>query len=163
MPPLSTNGHSTPNPHSSLPAHMQEWKLAINLYDLDRIAPTLRTKLFSGRLDLSKPLSTAWDRTNIKEEVAVLFTCDLLTAAIICDTVRSHDRKAGDFPTRLYLKRKSWARIPSGVVLTALTEENKCVLNPKVFSLEMGKLGQTPLTPSKPLTPQPLDIGSPAT
>lgn len=112
-------------------------KLAINLFDLDRIEPSLRGPLLSSRLDLNRPIRTNWDRAaSTTDEAAVVFICDLLTAAVVCDTIRSHDRKAGDFPTRLYIQRKTWARIPSHIVLTELVD-GKCKLNPSFFPEEV--------------------------
>ncbi len=66
-------------------------KLAVNLYDLDRVEESLRPKLFAGRLKLDKPLKMDWDRRDAVDEVAVEFECPLLEAAIICDTLRSNE------------------------------------------------------------------------
>lgn len=111
-------------------------KLAINVFDLDRIDPDFRRKILAERLDLTHHIDMRFDRIKEADEAAVEFTCDLLTAAIICDILRSHDREVGDFPTRLYLKRESWSRIPSRVVLT-VTEHGKVKLNPKLFPTEV--------------------------
>lgn len=110
-------------------------KLAINLYDLDRLPADMRGKLLGGRLDLSSPIRTDWDRKDSPDELALLFTCPLLTAAIVCDIIRDWDVKAGDFPTRIYLKRKEWTRIPSHKRLTVVAG-SKSHLNPDFFKIE---------------------------
>ena len=110
-------------------------RLAVNLYDLDRVAPSLRASLVAPRLDLTKPIDMGWDRKS-DDETAVVFNCDLLSAAIICDTLRSHDRAAGDSPTRVYLFKKVWTRVASHVVLTELVD-GRCQLSPDVFVVEV--------------------------
>ena len=101
-------------------------------FDLDRLAPQLRSSVVAPRLDLTKPIDMSYDRKN-ETEVAVQFSCDLLSAAIICDTLRSHDRAAGDTPTRLYLFKKAWTRIASHVVLTTQDDDGRCRLSHEVF------------------------------
>lgn len=110
-------------------------RLAVNIYDLDRVNPTLRASLVAPRLDLTKPVDMSWDRKS-DDETAVAFSCDLLSAAIICDTLRSHDRAAGDSPTRIYLFKKSWTRVASHVVLTEMVDR-VCQLSPDVFVVEV--------------------------
>ena len=125
------------------PSQERAEQLAINLYDLDRLDPTLRAKLFSWsggkpRLDMGHPLRTTWDRVNGgTEEVALIFACPLLEAALICDAVRMQDRAVGDFPSRLYVKRKTWTRLPSHSVLTVM-RDGRAILNPQVFAPGSG-------------------------
>lgn len=114
---------------------MMKERLAVALEDLDRVAPELRVKLLKGRLDLDNVLRHAGQHR--EEEVpAVPFTCDLLTAAIACDVLRSNDRKLGDELTRVYVLRESrWTRVTSKTVLTVIVE-GKVRLNPEVFSID---------------------------
>lgn len=109
-------------------------KLAICLYDLDRVDPTIRGALLGGKLDLSKPILTDPDRM---DETAVAFRCDLLSAACIIDTIRAHDFLAGDHPTRCYLSRtgKTWTKLPGRVVLSRAVK-GKISLSPDVFGVE---------------------------
>lgn len=122
-----------------------EIKLAVNLYDLDRCTGDLRTSV-AKRVDVHNPIKTDWDRKAecATDERAVVFTCSLISAAVLCDLMRSHDREAGDFPTRLYIKRKEWSRIPSHVVLTVV-RGGKAVLNPDFFKVELDVAPATEL------------------
>lgn len=123
-------------------------QLAINLYDLDRLDPDTRQKLLKGRVSPnSRPIKMDWDRKDAKDEVAILLEGSLLENALCCDIIRDLDVKAGDFPTRLYIKRQEWSRIPSGLRLTIITGEPsnwKTKLNPDIFKIEA-----LPLTPPK--------------
>lgn len=106
-------------------------RLAVALTDLDRVPPEVRTHLLAGRLDLSQAIRVGQDR--MEDVPAVVFSCDLLTAAIVCDMLRSNDRKVGDAPTGLYInKNQSWSRITNNTVLTVVIN-GKAKLNPKVF------------------------------
>ena len=119
-----------------------EVRLAINLFDLhDRVPVVMRQKLLAGRLDLKRHIDMRFDRAKEADEAAVVFVCPLLEAAIICDWIRSNDRASGDYPTRLYIKRKvSWTRIPSYVILTEVGDDGKCRLNPEEFSGFSGSI-----------------------
>lgn len=105
-------------------------RLAVNLYDLDRVEPLVRQMLLGGKMDLSNAVVTDRDRI---DEAAVVFACDLLTAACVCDTLRSHDRVVKDYPTRVYVRRSTaWAKVPGHLHL-AVVVKDRCVLNPEVF------------------------------
>lgn len=119
-------------------------RLAVNLADLDRVDPTIRGILLGGKLDATRAVVTDKGRM---DEIAVAFTCDLLTAACCCDTLRTHDRKVGDYPTRVYVFRRAWTKIVSSALLT-LIEGDKVVLNPALFDVDEIEPG-TP-TPPKP-------------
>lgn len=107
-------------------------KLAVALADLDRVDPELRGPLLAGRLDLTTAIRVGADRA-IEDTPVVMFTCDLLTAATVCDILRSNDRKLGDQPTRLYIHRgQSWSRVNFNEILTVLVA-GKVKLNPLVF------------------------------
>lgn len=106
-------------------------RLAVSLADLDRIDPSIRGSLLAGKLDLTKAIRVGQDR--MEDVPAVVFSCDLLTAATVCDILRSHDRKVGDPPTGIYInKATSWSRVINSTVLTVLVD-GKARLNPAVF------------------------------
>lgn len=105
-------------------------KLAVLLADLDRVAPSLRTGLLGGKLDLKTAVRVA------DEVAAVMFTCDLLTAAAVCDLLRSEDRRCGNPPTAVYVRRdRAWAKLPGSAVLTVVVR-GEMRLNPVVFAVE---------------------------
>lgn len=111
-------------------------RLSLNLFDLDRTDQLMRQLLLGGKLDLTQAI---WVDKSRMDETAVAFTCDLLTAACICDTLRGHDRRAGDYPTRVYLQKAvAWNRLPNDMML-ALVEDGKVVLNPRVFTIELER------------------------
>ena len=106
-------------------------RLAVSLADLDRVAPELRAGLLGGKLDLSGVVRVGQDR--MEDVPAVVFCCDLLTAATVCDILRSHDRQHGDPPTGIYInKDRAWTRVTNGTVLTVVID-SKVLLNPAVF------------------------------
>ena len=113
-------------------APLRPERLAINICDCDRITPLIRKLLFGGQLDSAAgPQRTDPERP---DEMAVMFSCDLLTAACVCDTARNHDRKAGDYPTRVYVKRaKAWTKVPAGTMLSVIVNGSTLALNPEVF------------------------------
>ena len=119
-------------------------RLAINLFDLDRMLPMMRQTMLGGRLDLKVAVWVDKDRL---DESAVVFTCDLLEAAALCDVIRDHDRSVGDYPTRVYLCRESaWQRVPADAILSIVVE-GKCDLNPKHFPKDVEPAEAIPLEP----------------
>lgn len=108
------------------------FKLGINLEDLDRIDPIMRQRLLHKRLDLENPVRIATNSL----EVAIPFVCNLRDAATICDIIRSEDRKAGDAPTRIYLKNgtRDWKRT-SPNTLFGVQVKGQLHLNPQVFNV----------------------------
>ena len=118
-------------------------RLAINLFDLDRLHSHLRSKI-AGMLKVA-PIDVSYDRKN-STECALEFSCDLLAAAMLCDVLRSHDREAGDSPIRLYLRKsEAWTRVPEGAVLT-MKIAGRYQLNPAIFSGEAEPPTPVPLT-----------------
>lgn len=103
--------------------------IAVVIADLDRIVPSIRQMALSGKLDLSTPIRVDPERM---DETAVRFSCDLLTAATLCDVIRANDRKAGDHPTRVWVKRRAWTKLPGTAMLT-LIERGAVVLDPEWF------------------------------
>jgi len=114
-------------------------RLAINLFDLDRLVDIIRQSLFNhGRNLILKPIVIDKDR---RDETAVEFSCDLLQAATICDIIRSEDRKLKQYPTRVYYCRETaWTKVSSDAVLTLQWFEedgDRLALNPNVFKVEV--------------------------
>ena len=105
-------------------------ELAVNLPDLDRVSPFIREILLRGKITLKKAILVDRDRY---DELAVKFTCDLLTAACACDVLRTKDRREKRYPTRVYLRtKKAWTKIPGDKALT-LVKDGDLRLNPEVF------------------------------
>src|SRR5262245_17580199 len=69
-----------------------ERRVAINLYDLDHINPYIRTIALGGKLDLSETIYIG-GRDDLPDEWAVVFSCDLRTAACLCDILRKEARE----------------------------------------------------------------------
>lgn len=116
-------------------------RLAINLFDATdrtRISEDTLGLLLGGKLDRDRGSVIRVDPGR-PDETAVPFSCDLLTAACVADTIREHDRLAKDYPCRVYLNRggRSWERIPCDTRLTLVVGE-KVVLNPKVFRVAVA-------------------------
>ena len=103
-------------------------KLAVTLTDLDRLPTDAKARYLGGRLDLAKTVKVG---AGIP---AVAFKCDLLQAALVCDLLRSEDRKAGDAPTGVWVKRRdSWYKVSERLLLT-LTVADEGALNPDLFA-----------------------------
>lgn len=121
-----------------MPKFQRQERLAINLEDLHRVDQSIRAKLIGSRLDLEHPISTEFD--DGRKGVAVPFSCDLLTAAIVCDYLRNLDRQAGDDETRIYIKKETWSRVWAYQELTIPVGE-EVYLNPELFGCaELPKL-----------------------
>ena len=104
--------------------------LAANLYDLDRVPEMIRECLNFRNVFMRMAVTTDPDRV---DEAAIPFRCDLLTAACICDMIRTHDRGVKDYPTRVYIRKKvAWEKVPANINLTTI-EDGDPVLNPVVF------------------------------
>lgn len=111
-------------------------RLAINLYDLMRVDEFIRAQLVGGKINLDRAAVIKVDPDRL-DETAVEFTCGIVTAACIADTIRTHDRAAKQYPSRVYLRRATaWNRLPAEATL-ALVEDGKVLLNPKVFKVEL--------------------------
>jgi hypothetical protein len=85
MPPLIKKPASPtiPLPSESKEEEKNYERVAINLFDLDRLDPIIRSTLLTGKMDLSEPIRV--DKNKV-DEVGVLFSCDLVSAGCICDT-----------------------------------------------------------------------------
>lgn len=102
-------------------------RLAINVYDLERANPPKELAL--GRR-LSQEI--VWIDKNKKEEKALPFVCDLITAATICDIIRNQARKDSKYPPRVYVKKRDWKRLKESDYLT-IVNNGTVILNPEVF------------------------------
>lgn len=108
-------------------------RLAVAIADIDRMPADVRKKLLKDKLDLENVIRHA-GQLRQEEVPSVMFTCSLLTAAKICDIMRSNDRAVKDEPTRVYLKKElTWARVPLDKSLT-ITIGHDVMLNPAVFA-----------------------------
>lgn len=139
--PVEANGDGAPKEAEGL---------SINLFDLDRVDPFIREQLrIAERIDRDRGNVVRVDEKRV-DETAVAFTCDLITAATICEIIRNHDRKAGDYPTRVYVRRAAggkWEKLPNDALLTLVAGE-KVVLNPRWFPKALPKAKSSP----KPVT-----------
>jgi len=107
-------------------------RLAINLFDLDKISPFIRDQMgLASKLDAAGgAIKVDADRP---DETAVAFSCDALAAACLLDVIRQHDRSAGDRPCRAYANRgRGWTKLPADAVLTE-ARDGKLRLNPSLF------------------------------
>ena len=105
-------------------------RLAINIADVMRYNLDVVAILLGGKLDTATPIRTDPDRI---DETAALFTCDLLGAATIVDTIWGHDRRSGTPPARAYLRKgTAWTKLPTQVPLTRLVGDT-IHLNHEVF------------------------------
>lgn len=128
-------------------------RLAINLFDLDRVDPTIRGILLGGKLELSRANVIKVDKTK-PDETAVEFTCGLLSAASICDTIRSHDMQAKESVTRVYIFRgRVWVKLGAKDLLT-IVQDDSVRLNPVIFPPLPEESG-----PGVPLEPEAVVIG----
>ncbi len=122
MPKVTSKGKSDSN----------ETQLAINLWDCDHINPLLRPYLLGGRLDKD---NAVWVDKSRVDETALVFTCELLEAALVIDIVRNEQRKKGEPPIRAYIHKRTWTRLTGTQVLT-VTEDGKAALNSEIFAPE---------------------------
>lgn len=121
--------------------------LAVNLVDLERVPPAIREELFGCRLFLLDPEPIWMDKGNM-EETGLAFACPLMQAAAICDLLREHDHRAGQTPTRVYLRKvKAWTKLAGDAILVKFNR-----LNPDVFPPERA-VAVTPVFPTKPAFP----------
>lgn len=123
------------SPAQPLVSALQTERLAVNLSDLERLSQEIWIELrLRALLDPDKRNLVTFQE---EREAAVRFKCDLLTAACICDTLREHDRRCKDYPTRVYIQRVSaWERIPGDALLTLMVDRQPR-LNPKLFKVRV--------------------------
>lgn len=125
-------------------------RLALAVEDLFRLLPEQRKKILKGKLNVSELVNTSGE--GAKRVPAVAFTCDLLTAALACDAVRSTNRRLGEPPARIWVFRQTWSPVPGNAVFT-LDDGGKAVLNPDVFRIELAPVALVaPQASALPLT-----------
>ncbi len=136
------NSNSTRVPDNSGDKRVE--RLAINIPDISRMDEFVRQQALGGKIH-SSPIHI--DK-NVVDEIGVEFSCDLLTAAALCDIIRDGDRKRLEYPTRVYLNkgttRSVWVRLPQDIMLS-IVEKGECKLNPKVFPEQLELAPITPL------------------
>lgn len=119
-------------------------RLAVNLEDVERIDPSIRAQMIAGKIDAKTTIQMPQFSTTDEGAIAVAFVCDALTAATICDVLRSNDRACGDQPTRIYInKGKGWTRV-SGVTALTVVVDDDVQLNPSVFEQSAVVTGPPP-------------------
>src|ERR1019366_3431319 len=85
--------------------------------------------MLGGNVNITEPVVVDKD-TN---EIGAMLMCDTITAAALCDVIRSHDRRCGDRPTRVYVRRgNTWKKV-SGVTPLAVVVNGGLQLNPEMF------------------------------
>lgn len=128
-------------------APSSRWRIAVNIVDLSRVDETIRQLLLAGKVDRSAVIRTDPDRP---DEAAVAFSCDALTAACICDTIRDHDRRVGDHPTRAYVQRAggAWVKLPREAMLSRVVG-GQPVLDPSIFPESVKPSGRDAPKPKR--------------
>ena len=124
-------------------------RLGINLFDLERVDTGMYQRLLAGRLDLRKESVVRLSDSKPDDSV-VPFTCGTREAALVCDILRSENRREGDEPVRVYIFRaKAWTRLSGQVILTLPGDPEsgqKARLNPDIFP---SQVMYAPLLPPK--------------
>jgi hypothetical protein len=119
-----------------IPRRAPATRLAVNLFDSERIDPLTRQILLGGRVNVDHAvLVESGGRQSSPGDAALEFTCDLLTAACMVHAMRNMDRKAGRAPTRAYKCQTTpdrWTKVPGDTDLIVISD-NQCALNIEVF------------------------------
>lgn len=108
-------------------------RLALNLFDLERVHPAVRAKLLP-LLDLRKEAAVWVDKDHL-DETASPFACSLLAAANACDLIRGMARQLREEVPRVYLDcrgKGTWERLTAAAVLTVV-HDGKVILDPAMF------------------------------
>lgn len=131
----------------------QRYRLAINLFDLDKLPTELQARLLGGKLEKTT-VPVDLDRT--QTSIAVPFKCDLVTAALAIDIIRSECRRSKEAPIRAYINRggEAWSRLAERDVLS-VKGESGWILNEEIF------VDKSPveIAPPIPLLPEKIMIG----
>lgn len=116
-------------------------QLAVSLTDLEKIPSVIRAIMLKDGLSR--------EVVRVGDDDAVIFSCDLLQAACICDIIRKRDVTAGDKPARVYLKRQEkWHRLSAAAVLTEY-ENDKLILSPSVFKVAVERAPRSAPQPKR--------------
>lgn len=116
----------------------EEFRLGINLYDLQRLDLMFQEQV--GKLLVAEH---HWVDRNDETDICVPFAPPALKAAMIADVIRSQDRKACDKPTRVYIFRKTWQVLSPSAMLTTVYA-GKVLLNPRIFPTEIVVKAEKP-------------------
>ena len=125
--------------------------LAISLTDLmDRVPAGLRLKLgIAQKIRVRESVVVGQRRVDgeWRPIPGVVFHCDLVHAATVCDVVRQHFRDLGEAPVSVYVLRESaWQRVADAVPLTVLGPDGTVALNPEVFAVKAPQVaGRGPM------------------
>lgn len=120
-----------------MPPINDDYRLAVNLLDLDGVFPSLVTKTLGGKISTKNVITP-----ENGEAPAAILQCDLLTAAMALDVLRMEARKLDDKRVRVYVRDAdgSWSRVSHDVPLTLLRPPlatigvvQQIVTNPEVF------------------------------
>lgn len=126
---------------SPLPGHDDRTpttRVAVNMFDIDRVDPLTRQIILGGRLNLDHAVLAGDQRRSSPNDVGLEFTCDLVTAATMIHALRNMDAKHGRSATRAYKcddpksPSERWHRLHADVP-TIVIIDNRCTLNPEVF------------------------------
>lgn len=128
------------------PVEVRKERLAINMWDLSHLHPTMKVGFLGGKIDPTQPI---WIDRDKPDETILEFVCNLFSAAVACDLLRSECRRSKEASVRVYLKRaEAWSRLPSTAILTVL-EGKRFVLNPEWFPRKVKLIPIAPLPPEK--------------
>lgn len=120
-------------------------RLALNVFDLDRASKNLIVKVLGGKI--TKEVVTVDSKR--EDEIGLLFSCSLETAALCSDILQSEYRREGLEPIRVYLfKRGGWVKLPFNAVLT-VNHKGQIVLNPDWFPKFVATKDSEPIAPKR--------------
>ena len=115
-------------------------RLAFELACIDRIPADLSLKLgLANKLDFTETIAATGSHGPAP---AVVFKCSLLEAAVVCDLVRSYDRRMRNPISGVFVSRNGgvWVRIQNWMQLTLKEPDpdsgkERVVLNPRAFDV----------------------------
>lgn len=117
-------------PHALSGHELDDVKIAVNVDDLNRV-------LFSNDMAVAKMLHGNLDQSENPvrigpKEAAVVLTCDTMTAACICDSIRDAHVKLND-PFRVYIRQNGkWRKVVAGKPLSVVSGD-RVILNRDLF------------------------------
>lgn len=120
-----------------MPAINDDYRLAVNLLDLDGVFPALVTKCLGGKISTKNVIIPEKG-----EAPAAILQCDSLTGAMALDVLRSETYRMDKKFVRIYVKDRKgeWRRIPNEAFLTLLHPPiapigvvQTIVINPEIF------------------------------
>ncbi len=116
-------------------------RLGVNVFDIQELSPTIWVPIAKNRIAMDKNLFEIVDK-NRTDEIAAVFTCPVLEAALALDSLLSENRAQNQAlgeskKLRAYIHRGlNWVKLSPNVVLTLWDEDKDYyVLHPDVFPL----------------------------